>query len=164
MVGLRVTDANGLVAETEVIVKVGDEPETSMSAPDVTVSKDEFGMVYVVAENAPSEAKYLLMRLNGFDLGFAEIGTQMRVGELKFDGSEELSFAWLNEDYDVGNVAVVNSQDILLIESNPGGSVMTGVSLGSGGVLVAIGVMMIVALLVHKKDATRMGGRPREGP
>ena len=164
MVGLRVTDANGLVAETEVTVKVGDEPETSMSAPDVTVSKDEFGMVYVVAENAPSEAKYLLVRLNGFDLSFAEIGTQMRVGELKFDGTEELSFAWLNEGYDVGDVVAINTQNIPLAESDVGGSVMTGVSLGSGGVLVVIGAMIIASLLVHKKDATRMGGRPREGP
>ena len=164
MVGLRVTDANGLVAETSATVRIGNESDVSLLAPNVVVNKDEFGMVYVTAEDVPPEAKYLLVRLNGFDLGFADVGTTMRVGELKFDGTEELRFAWLNEDYDVGDMAVMNTQEIPLNENDVDGSVMTGIPLGCGGLLAVFGVVIIAALLFIKKDATRMGGRPREGP
>lgn len=93
VVSLRVTDSGGISAETSAVVKIGNEPESALAAPVVNIGKDESGIAYVTTDEVPLGAKYLLVRLNGFDLGFVEAGVRMRIGELKYDGTEKLSFA-----------------------------------------------------------------------
>ncbi len=174
VVSLRVTDSGGISAETSAVVKIGNEPESALAAPVVNIGKDESGIAYVTTDEVPLGAKYLLVRLNGFDLGFVEAGVRMRIGELKYDGTEKLSFAWLNDEYDVGDAEVIDSQEVMFdaglrptfdeIIGEGGGSVMTGVSLGNGEMLIAVGLIVLVIVLLNKKDARRLGGRPREGP
>ncbi len=122
--------------------------------------------------------------MNGFDLGYAEIGDRVRIGELKYSDDELLSFAYMDEEYNIGESSSLLSSEIKVDETigfdmgdfeKPNGDtdpgynvepVATGILLSDGDCLVIAGVAILVLLLffMHKKDARRSGKRPREGP
>jgi hypothetical protein len=78
--------------------------------------------------------------VNGFDLGYAEAGRELEVGELTYTEDEILSFAWLNKDYDVGEeyrIALddveLGSETIVPQNIEDGNAVGTGVPLSVAG-------------------------------
>lgn len=181
---VRVTDATGVSAIARANVWIGEPTYNVLPAPDVAVVKDKANISYLSINNVPDGAQYILVRLNGFDLGYVEIGDRVRIGELKYSDDELLSFAFMDEAYNIGESSSLLSSEIGVDETigfdmgdfeKPNGDtdpgynvepVATGILLSDGDCLVIAGVAILVLLLffMHKKDARRSGKRPREGP
>ena len=181
---VRVTDATGASAIARANVWIGEPTNNVLPAPDVAVVKDKANISYLSINTVPDGAQYILVRLNGFDLGYAEVGDRVRIGELKYSDDELLSFAYMDEEYNIGESSSMPSSEIGVDETigfdmgdfekpngdtDPGynvGPLATGIILSDGDCLVIAGVAILVLLLflMHKKDARRSGKRPREGP
>lgn len=129
---LRVTDALGESGETQVeIVVVADEAIVSvLSAPVGVVAQKENNEVVLNWTNAlsvPESAQYLVLRLNGFDLGYSEINQgELRVSDLDFSDELVLSVAWATADMEIGEF---NELEIL---DNSGGDAGDGEDGGGG--------------------------------
>ena len=102
LVRLRVTDAYGVQAETSTRVHMGMPTETKLPAPQIELVRDAAGVVYARGVEAPTGAAYLLVRLNGYDLGYVVFNNVLQISDLYLGDDEVLSFAWMDVEYNVG--------------------------------------------------------------
>lgn len=67
---------------------------------------------YLRWRSAPKDAKYLLLRLNGYDLGYVDASDgEFEVRDVNFSENNELSLMWMREDGELGDESVVAVAD-----------------------------------------------------
>ena len=83
---------------------VNDAGGADIDAPDASVWRD--GDVLKMEWLAPSEAKYMLLKFNGIDLGYidANLG-KFEIRDVDFSDEYDLSLAWMNASGELGTIA-----------------------------------------------------------
>lgn len=111
LIRLRVTNSAGESDVVEAWVFVRAPGVDMLAPPELIVTKDTDGIAHALAINPPSAAQYLLVSLNGHDLGYYTLDQQIRIGELQYGTDEWLSFAYMDADLNVGE-----SYDLALLD------------------------------------------------
>ena len=120
IMAVRVTDESGASAVARASVIIGAPPQSDMAAPRLELTRTSDGRLTAHALERPAWAKYLLVRLNGFDLGYAPAEEDLQIGDLRFTDDELLSFAWLDEDYELSDEYFVRADELPVMEEAAG--------------------------------------------
>lgn len=116
-VKLRVTDALGESGETQAtIIITADEAIVNMlPAPTGVIARrndDEVVLNWTNVSNIPATAQYLVLRLNGFDLGYVELEQgELRISDLDFSNELVLSVAWATANMEIGEFSELEILD-----------------------------------------------------
>ena len=117
-VKLRITNSAGAQSEATASVVIAESFDGYvLPAPEVLAER-QADAVYFSWSTAPAEAKYLLVRLNGFDL--ACVGADeavVGVHDLEINDDDVLSVAWADEDWNVGAEFVVKISAVTEVET-----------------------------------------------
>ena len=116
-VKLRVVNVNDVSAEATATITVADDfADSSLLAP-VILAERQADAVYFSWTNVPAEAKYLLVRLNGFDLAYVKASDSVAgVHDLEINDEDVLSAAWMDEDFDVGAETTVKISEVVEVD------------------------------------------------
>jgi len=117
-VRLRVSDRNNVQAEAVARIVITEEIADNRLTPPVVLAERQGDAVYFSWHEKPLGAEYLLVRLNGMDLGYVR-ARDLAVGihDLKIEDGDVLSVAWMDADMNVGNEHTVLISDVVEVET-----------------------------------------------
>lgn len=99
----RVYDGFAYSEPLEIVVRVGEEDLVAIPAPDtVRLDRQEENIV-VSWKNAPENARYALVKVNGVALSYVEVTSgELVLTDLEYDQLESIELAWLDDEYNIG--------------------------------------------------------------
>mgnify|MGYP002623038493 CR=1 FL=1 len=167
VIKLRVSNNAGLQSEAMADVYVVDSIDDVIFAPPEVEAGRQADAVYFTWQEIPEGAKYLLVRLNGFDLAYVDADELVAgVHDLELNDDDVLSVAWMDEEFNVGDesgveIGAVPEVEVLSheqdlspkdLEAEQANAPQTGVEIG---VLWVLPIVLFCAVLTIGIKNTR---------